>query len=40
MYFISYLTDGVPAFDNKHRYFALYEESLNINSQLESNDRL
>jgi len=40
MYFISYFTDGVSAFDNKHRYFLSYEESVNINSQLESNDQL
>jgi len=29
----------VPASDNEHRYLSLYEESININSQLESEDR-
>jgi len=27
-----------PAFDNKYRYLSLYEESININSQLESEE--
>jgi len=27
-----------PASDNEHRYLLLYEESININSRLESED--
>jgi len=29
-----------PASNNKHRYFSLYEEDININSQLKYEDRL
>jgi len=29
----------VPASDNKHRYLSLYEENININSRLDSEDR-
>jgi len=29
-----------PASAKKHRYLSLYEESININSRLESEDRL
>jgi len=29
----------ITAFDSKHRYFSLYEKSINISSRLESEDR-
>jgi len=29
-----------PASDNEYRYLSLYEESININSRLESKDQL
>jgi len=29
-----------PTSDNEHRYLSLYEESININSRLKSEDRL